>query len=147
MIAKIVGLFVCFVIYSYLSIGVHEQMHALTAKVLGLDGYVSYGWDWSWFHLTTMPTDTQALLVARAGGIITSAIFAVLWLIAHWQSKQSDWELDDAAVLLAVAVWQFVYAWFDGGSSAGSGSVIGAIAGISVATFIYGKPTVRWIEA
>ena len=135
-------------IFGWIAAPMHEGFHLLVSKSLGVGGRIDLAWGG---YGTFQPDGPLPLgsdvLMRLAGGVGTGLVFLVLWALAAFQLKHTNWELDDASALLLVALMQFAYApidafWVGGPWWVITASALAAVGGTGV---VYGKRLMRWI--
>lgn len=131
-------------IFGYLVTGVHEQMHFLVAKALGVAGHVEFSIMGGFFQYDENPNELEHFLIRISGGLIAGLIFLLAWYLAEYQTKYTKWELDDASSLLLLATVQLFYAWFDGLDSNTLGVFLSLFAGFAITIGVYGRRLWEW---
>lgn len=137
-------------IFALLTTGVHEQGHYLAAECLAIKGgKVTYGFFSGCYYYPDgiMVALWQDIIVGLAGGVFTGVLLLILWYLAHFQTKYTEWETDDAFSLQVLMLMQFIYSPFDavGHSYVYWGGPIGMAIGFVVACLVYGKKLLAWL--
>ena len=151
MLAKIVPLLVQAVVITLAVTCVHEYWHNIVAGIVGVKGYVDFGWLSGHFYYVGEVKPWQDAIVGCAGGLGTALFFGVLWLCAVWQGRYSQWEIDQMVIYGVVAIQQFCYGiaegvdrWF--GSAVIWSYVVGSVAAVGLILWLYGRRFMAWLE-
>ena len=103
-----------FVAYVYLSLSLHEIGHLLTARALGVAAHIDYTWLGGTTILDGPVGPGQYRLITLAGGLLLGLVASFLWYVSHKQLSQSLSEVDTAWAWGVIALWNLIYAFFDG---------------------------------
>lgn len=130
----------------------HEGFHQLVASTLGVTGRVAMQWGgYGRFNYDPgqVITPTQDGLIGLAGGVLTGAIFLLLWyLTGHPDVKKNISEVDNSFPFLMFGIAQILYSPFDAWirNWVHWGNGLGIIVGFLVPLLIYWKPVLKWLE-
>jgi len=103
---SILEIVVCYAIYVFITVPIHEFLHMYVLKALGGDGYcrlTPFGAEVIFTKMPRMPW-----LVTLSGGVLTGLIFLAL---AYWDYIDGDWE---EYIALHMTAWpQIFYGVFE----------------------------------
>jgi len=100
----------CFILYYWLTVGIHEYLHLSVLRWLGGDGHIVltyYGGAMVFDKMSTVPYGF--LLTSLAGGIGVALIYGVF---ALWNWKDGD--IEEWAALLPISAMQLGYGIYEG---------------------------------
>jgi hypothetical protein len=109
-LASIAEYATCFLLYYWLTVGIHEYLHLSVLRLLGGEGHIiltAYGGAMVFDQMSTNPYGF--LLTSLSGGIGVAAIYA---LLAVWNWKDGD--IEEWAALLPIAAMQLGYGIYEG---------------------------------
>ena len=97
---------VCFMLYTWFTVPLHEWIHLEVLKWLGGDGYIIKTWYGGAVIFTKPPSNPT--IVALAGGLGVAILYA---LIFYWDYYDGDWE--EAGAVLPQLFSQLFYGVFE----------------------------------
>lgn len=143
-LAKTLNILTSLFIFGILINCAHEFGHYYGGLWIGIDGYIK-GMLYQYPPGFT-PTPYQDLVVSLSAGLGIAVIYAVLYAVRRLSEKYSSWDLDDCFALMAVGIWQGLYAFSEIISWTYYGGIISAIIGFGIAILLYGKKLLMWLS-
>ena len=142
-LVKMLNILASLFIFGVLINCAHEFGHYYGGLVVGIDGYIK-GMFYCYPSGLT-PTAYQDIVVSLSAGLGIAVIYAGLYFVRKLSEQYSKWDMDDCFALLAVGIWQGLYA-FSEVINWNYGSIIAAIAGFGIALLVYGRPLLNWLK-
>jgi len=125
--SRILNIFVSLLVFSLISIPVHEWCHYWVCEWLGGEANVTYPTMISG-HYEYYGTVSNEMAVMFAGGLGTFLFFSMLWALARWTPTR--WDLDDEFAVCLTGVTQLGYAFCEG-FDISAGMVISSVMGFT----------------
>lgn len=108
----VIPLLIEFLVFTFISVCVHEFMHAMTMNIFGISAIIKPLTVWP--EIGTPLDEWQLFMMYFSGGCFTAVLFGLLWIVYNWQTDRTDESLDESFIFGILCIFQLIWGITEG---------------------------------